>query len=204
MVINKTNRLKPGNINEGAFEMKRTLLVVGIVSIAVLVFGAAGFAYAQSQTPETFFGHGPGMMGNYEDFDHSTMMGGYGHGIGHGMMGGNGEYGPMHESMITALAEALDLSPEELEDRHDAGETLWEIAEAEGLNAEELQELMTTTHDSALEDAVANGLMTEEQAEWMVAHMDQMWSGDYQDGGFGGHCGGGGWQKDNSRWQGEN
>ena len=45
----------------------------------------------------------------------------------------------------------------------------------------------------ALEDAVANGLMTEEQAEWMDGHMEQMWSGDYEDGGFGGHCGGGGW-----------
>ena len=96
--------------------MKKTLLVVGIVSIAVLAFGAVGFAFAQNQTPEFLFGrgmmgdyddHGPGMMGNFDE-------GGYGHGMmgdyndhGHGMMGFNDEYGPMHDSMIAALAEAL-------------------------------------------------------------------------------------------------
>ena len=191
--------------------MKRTLLVVGIVSIAVLAFGLVGFAYAQSQNSEypygpgrmgDYDGHGPGMMGVDDDygFGHG-MMGSYGHGIGSGMMG---EYGPMHESMITAFAEALDLTPEELETRHDAGETLWEIAEAEGMSAEEIQELMFSAHDTALEDAVANGAMTAEQAEWMDAHRDQMWSGDYQEGGFGGHCSGGGWRNNNFRWQGEN
>jgi hypothetical protein len=187
--------------------MKKTLLVFGIVSIAVLVFGLVGFAYAQSQNLENPYG--PVMMGDNDDHGHGHghdhgMMGSYGHGMGSGVVGWNGEYGPMHESMIAALAEALDLTPEELKSRHDAGETLWEIAEAEGLSAEENQELMISTHNFALEDAVANGLMTAEQAEWMDAHMDQMWSGDYQDGGFGGHCGGGGWHKDNSRWQGEN
>jgi hypothetical protein len=169
--------------------MKKTLLVVGIVSIAVLAFGVVGFAYAQNQTPENPYGSG--MMGDYDGHGHG-MMGSFGHGMGSGMMD---EYGPMHESMVAALAEALNLSPEVLETRHDAGETLWEIAEAEGLGDEEIQELMFSTHDLALDDAIANGLMTTEQAEWMDAHMDQMWSGDYQNGGFGGHCGG---------WQGEN
>jgi hypothetical protein len=186
--------------------MKKTLLVVGILSITVLIFGVVGFAYAQNRTlPNSEYPHGPGMMGDYDDhgFGHG-MMGSYGRGMGSGMVGWNGEYGPMHESMIAALAEALDLTPEELKSRHDAGETLWEIAEAEGLSGEENQELMISTHNFALEDAVANGLMTAEQAEWMDAHMDQLWSGDYQDVGFGGHCGGSGWLKDNSRWQGEN
>ena len=62
---------------------------------------------------------------------------------------------------------------------------------------------MILTHDIALEDAVANGQLTEGQAEWMDAHMDQMWSGEYINNSFIGHCGGGGWHT-NSRWQGEN
>jgi hypothetical protein len=192
--------VKTGNIQEGVFEMKKILLVVGIVSIAVLAFGAVGYAYAQNQTPD--FPFGLGMMGDYEGHGR-----GYGHGMmggfSHGMMDGDGEYGPMHGSMVAALAEVLAISSDEIEARHDAGETMWEIAESGGLSAEEIQEVMSSTHDNALEDAVANGLMNEEQAEWMDDHMDQMWSGDYQDGAFGGHCDGGG-MYNNSRWQGEN
>ena len=178
--------------------MKKILLITVGFMVAILVFGVAGFAYAQSQTPPTpEYPFGSGMMG-----------GGYGRGYGRGMMGGSGmmgwdgEYGPMHDVMIAALAEALDLTTEELEARHDAGETMWQIAESEGLSAEEIQDLVLSAHDKALEDAAANGQLTEEQAEWMDAHMDQMWNGTYQDSGFGGHCGGGGWNA--SRLQGEN
>jgi CO/xanthine dehydrogenase Mo-binding subunit len=187
--------------------MKKILLIAVGFMVAVFVFGMAGFAYAQSQTPPTpEYPYGPGMhaMRGVEG-----MPGGYGRGYGHGMMGGygmhgdwDGEYGPMHEAMIAALAEALGLTPEELEARHDAGETMWQIAESEGLSAEEIQEFMLSAHDTALEDAVANGQLAEDQAEWMDAHMEQMWSGEYGNGGFGGHCGGGGWNA--SRWQGEN
>lgn len=108
------------------------------------------------------------------------------------MMGWGGNFGPMHETMLNTLADALDLTPEELEARHDAGETFWEIAEAEGLSAEEIQELMFSAHDVALEDAVANGWLTEEQAEWMDSHMQQqMLEG-------GSHCGGRNGQSTNS------
>ena len=187
--------------------MKKILLVAVGFMIAVSVFGVAGFAYAQNQTPPVpEYPYSPGMMGANDGFGSGYghgMMAGYGRGYGHGMMGWNGEYGPMHEAMVAVIADALDITPEEIEARHDAGETMWQIAEAEGLSAEEIQALMFSAHDFALEDAVADGWMTEEQAEWMDAHMNQMWSGDYENGDFGGHCGGRGWNT-NSRWQGEN
>jgi hypothetical protein len=187
--------------------MKKILVVVGILSIVVLAVGAAGFAYAKSQTPKASeYPFGPGMMGAFDGdgrgFGHG-MMDDSGGGYGRGMMGWDGEYGPMHDAMVSALAEALDLTTEEVETRHDGGETLWQIAAAEGRTDEEIREVMLAAHDIALEDAVANGLLTEEQAKWMDAHMEQMWSGDYEGGGFGGHCGSG-WQNDNSRLQGEN
>ncbi len=160
--------------------MKKLLLVVTGFVVAVLVFGVAGFAYAQSQTPPTpEYPYGPGMMGGGYG---RGMMGGYDDFGGHGMMGWDGEEGPMHEAMVAALAEALGLTSEEIEARHDAGETLWQIAEAEGLSAEEIQDLMFSAHDVALEEAVANGWLTQEQAEWMDSHMEQMWEG-------GNHCG---------------
>lgn len=167
--------------------MKKILVVVGILSIVVLAFGAAGLAFAHNQTPpdsENPYGYGRGMMGDYDR--------GFGNGMFAGMgMSWNDEYGPMHETMVAAVADALGLSLEEIEARHDAGETLWEIAAAGGLSDEEIQNLMSSAHDVALEDAVANGWMTEEQTKWMDAHMEQMWNGDYGNGHFGGHCGGG-------------
>jgi len=157
--------------------MKNTLLIVSGFVVAVLVFGVAGFAYAQSQTPPTpEYPYGPGMMA--ENDGYGPGFGGHGMMSGYGMRDWEGEEGPMHEAMVATVAEALGLTPEELEARHDAGETLWEIAEAEGLSAEEIQDLMFSAHDAALEDAVANGWLTQEQADWMDSHMEGMWQGD--------------------------
>ncbi len=193
--------------------MKKILIGV-VLGVAVLALGTAGFAYAQNQTPPApEYPYGSGMMGNYDGFDHGRgMMDGYVRDYGHGMhvlsgaegMGWDGEYGPMQDVMVAALAAALDLTPEEMEARHDAGETLWQIAEAEGLTEEEIRDVMFSAHDLASEDAIANGWMAEEQSEWMDAHMEQMWNGEYQNDSFGSHCGAGVWDNNNSRWQGEN
>lgn len=162
--------------------MKKILLVLSGFMMAVVVFSGVGFAFAQSQTPPTpEYPYGPGMMAENDGYGHGFgrgMMGSYGgHRMmdGYGMMGWNGEEGPMHEAMVAAVADALGLTPEEIETRHDSGETLWEIADAEGLSTEEIQELMSSAHDAALEDAVANGWLTQEQADWMNSHMEQMW-----------------------------
>ena len=42
---------------------------------------------------------------------------------------------------------------------------------------------MFSSYGAALEDAVLEGLLTPEQADWMNEHMNQMWTGD------GNHCG---------------
>jgi len=56
------------------------------------------------------------------------------------------------------------------------------------LNAEETQELMSSAHEDALTEAVADGWLTAEQAEWMDEHMNGMWGGPNA-AGYGGHCG---------------
>lgn len=159
--------------------MKKIWIGIAVLSVAALAFGVVGYAYAQSRiSSNSEYPHGPWMMGEY---------GGHGRGMmGFGSMGWNSEYGPMHEIMLEVLTEALDLSPEEIESRHDSGEALWEIAAAEGLSDEEIQDLMLSAHDTALEEAITSGWLTEEQAEWMDDHMDQMWRGDYS---YDGHCG---------------
>ena len=147
--------------------LKKFLLVLTGFVLAVAVFGIAGFAYAQTQTPpeaeypclycgtaEGYVGRGRGMRDG---------------GIGTGMWGtSDGEYAPMHEIMLAAFADVLGLSVEELEARHDAGETMFEIAEAQGITPEEFSALMPGTRSVALDQAVAEGLLTQEQADWRV------------------------------------
>ena len=53
--------------------------------------------------------------------------------------------------------------------------------------------------EMTLEEAIANGWITTEQAEWMDARMNQMW--DRNSGFEDGHCGGRGGFPGTSPWQ---
>lgn len=141
--------------------MKKWMIVTGVAVVALAAVAAGlGFgiytAFAQDETPTPPWpGIGPrGMMG--------------------GRWTGEG-YGPMHESMIGAMAEALDLTEARLEERLAAGETMVEIAEAQGMSLEELQAAMTEARQAAIQEAVEQGLLTQEQADWMSQHMQGAW-----------------------------
>lgn len=150
--------------------MKKSLVFVVILVTILATFALASLAFAQAQDPPTpeqpFSGRpGYGMMGQ-----------------GQGMMGGRwnrsaqdpsatGSYGPMHEYMINALAQAFNLTPEDLEARHAAGETMWDIATAQGLTPEQFTDTMLQARTTALNQAVAEGVMTQEQADWMLSRM---------------------------------
>jgi len=146
----------------------KTLTIVGVVLLTVLALGAAGAVYAQTQNPPVTPapGYGPGgMMGG--NGPQSGFRGGPGH-----MRGGfgAGRFGPMHQYMTDALAEALGLTSEEFTSRVQAGESPWEIAQSQGTTWDEFVELRTATRDAAIEQALEDGVITEEQAEWMKSH----------------------------------
>jgi hypothetical protein len=171
--------------------MKKVAMIFVDLLVFVAVFGVAGFAYAQTQTPTdenapSAAGPGWGMMGRAGQ----GMMGR----AGQGMMGGSG-YGPMHEYMEEALAAKLGLTEEEIEEKLAAGETMWSIAQAQGLTDEEIGDLMLGARDEALKAAVAAGVMTQEQADWMAQHMQQMRSYGTGAGGCGGGFGQGARQR---------
>lgn len=176
--------------------MSKNFIGIGVLSLLILTLGLSGYAFAQGQLPPpSDYTNGTDMMNGYEGYDYGMM--GYGYGMmGYGMMGWHGEEGPMHEAMIDSLAESLSLSPEEIETRHDAGESLWDIAEAEGLSYEEIRDLMFLAHDAALKDAVAEDQLAQEQADWMDEHINQMWDGEYD------HCGGEPGNQASFRWHG--
>jgi hypothetical protein len=165
--------------------MRKIWIIVGVIGLMVLAFGATGLAYAQSETPPpaTSPGYGYGMMGG---------RGGYG-----GMRGGltNGEIGPNHEYMLDAFAEAVGLSPDEIESRLESGETMWQIIEAEGLSIEEFGEIMSSARSNAIQQALEDATLTQEQANFIALRMTQMGAGGFgpgfgdcmEDGTFGGN-----------------
>lgn len=105
--------------------------------------------------------------------------------MGQGRMGGRGagmmgqayagtQDGPMHDLMIEAWAGKLGLGVDELNERIADGETLYDIALSTGMTAEEFQAARVEIHAEVLEQAVAQGLITQEQADWMQSRGARM------------------------------
>ena len=161
--------------------MKRFLIAAGLVGV-LAVFGLVSAVSAQDAPPQT-----PPAPGQ-----------GYGRWGGQGMMGGFAQTGPMHEYMQTALAKALGLTVEELEERYASGETFLQIAEAQGYTVEEARQMMLDARSSALDAMVKDGVITQAQADWMKSRTSRMFGGGTWPG-RGGCMGGGYYQGGASR-----
>jgi len=74
--------------------------------------------------------------------------------------------GLLHDYMSEAMAQALGLTADELEAAHDAGKTFYDIAIENGIE-EELRTLMQDARTSALEAAVSDGAITQEEVDQM-------------------------------------
>lgn len=156
---------------------KKLIFIVGLGAVLIASLAFAGFAYAQTPTPPGGDGHGYGMMGGGNGYG---MVGG---GNGYGMMvNRSGKYGPMHNEMYDALAKDLDLTRAELDSRVAAGETPAQIATSKGISQADFAKIFTDVRKAAMEQAVADGYLSQAQADLMLSHMGGR-------GGFGpGHC----------------
>jgi hypothetical protein len=76
--------------------------------------------------------------------------------------------GILHDYMIAAYAEKLNLPAADLEARLNNGETMAQIALSEGLTFEQFRTLMVEVRTQAINQAVADGTLTQEQADWMT------------------------------------
>ena len=65
------------------------------------------------------------------------------------------------------LVEALDMTPEELQDAFADGETVQTLMEAKGLDVETVQDRVEAAFEAALTQAVTDGVITQEQADEM-------------------------------------
>ena len=167
---------------------KTTYLGVAIVAILAVVALGAGVAFAQAPTPNP---DSPfrWMMGGYPQNEYGYgMMGGRG-----GMMGGyaqNGEgwewmddmhqwmaaSGGMHTFVWNALADTLGLTSDELYAEVNSGKTITQIAEEKGISRTELVAALEAAHEDSLVQAVADGILTQEQADSILAQM----AGNYE------------------------
>jgi hypothetical protein len=78
---------------------------------------------------------------------------------------------PIHASldeyMLAALADKLGVSLESLTAQYEAGSTLTAIALANGVAADEVNDLLASVRAKAIDLAVTNGALTTDQAAWL-------------------------------------
>lgn len=97
--------------------------------------------------------------------------GGHGHGPG-GMGGPGGLGGVLREGLATA-AETLGLEEDALRDRLVAGETLGEVADAEGVARDDLVGALVTRAEELLDEKVADGDLTQAEADEISADLTE-------------------------------
>ena len=107
------------------------------------------------------------------------------------------------DMMKTAVADALGMTVEELDAAQADGQRLPEIAAAQGVEMSAVQEAVQAAHEAAIAQAVADGLITQEQADQLLNHGGFGMGGPH--GGKGGPRGhGGGMGMGNGRFGGSN
>ena len=133
--------------------MKKIVLTMVLAVVVALTLGTAGLAYAQ--TPTQSPGTDAGWTG--------------GRGPHSGMGGRNmatGE-GILHDYLIAAYAKELNIPAADLETRLNNGETMSQIAVSQGLTFDQFRTMMVEARTQAVDQALKDGKLTQEQADWM-------------------------------------
>ena len=128
---------------------KISILIAGLL-VALMVVGVIGAtkAFAQSSTPSAWLhGRGPGD----------------GRGLG--------------EAELAAAAEALNMTTTELSTALQSGKTLEQLAEEADVDVQDVRDAIQAVRETELrtriEQAVADGTMTQEKADWLLEGLDK-------------------------------
>jgi len=124
-------------------------LVVALMSTSSVF--AQGPVQTNPQAPGSAYSYGRGAMG---------ARGGVG-------LNASVDDGILHDGMIAVYAEQLGISVDDLNARLENGETISQIAVEKGLTAEQFTTLMNSAREQAVAQAVQDGTLTQEQADWM-------------------------------------
>lgn len=130
--------------------MKKLMVSLLVIGVIVAALGTATVVNAQSEIPQPFYGqNGGGRFGNRMNVDLYE------------------ENEAVHDLMMEAWSNELGISVDDLNTRLDGGETLSQIALSTGLTLEDFRTLMTEIHTTVTEQALADGLLTQAQADLM-------------------------------------
>ncbi|RMF00169.1 MAG: hypothetical protein D6768_13405, partial [Chloroflexi bacterium] len=129
--------------------MSKWIKMISIALVAVVLGSVAVSAVAFAQGP------GGGLFGDRQGRP------------GFGGPGGPGGPPPFvdRDTMDAALADALGISVDELRTQLDSGKTVRQIIEDSGVDPQTVRDAMDAARDAALDQAVADGKLTQEQAD---------------------------------------
>ena len=133
------------------------IVAMGLLVVSVLAVAVTGIALAQEPTPA------PKPYG--------CPRGGWGRGFGWWGRGG--------WATFDAAAEALGLTPEQFFAELRAGKTPADLAEEKGVDLQAVYDAMAAAKREAMrqtiEQAVQDGRLSREQADWMLEGLEQGW-----------------------------
>ena len=142
-----------------------TLFVLALSLVGIMAFGVVTDASAEEIAP-LYPGNGRGNGRN-----------GGGNGTGVPMEMNINLDGALDEFMAQYIADGLGISVETLKAREGTGETLVEIGLSLGFDAETVIDLRIEARIAALNQAVVDGVLTAEQAEWLISRLDNSQAG---------------------------
>ena len=90
-----------------------------------------------------------------------------------------GGYGWMHEYVEQTLAAKLGFTEQQIEEQLAAGTPMYQIALDNGIKQEDLAAFMNEVHKEAFDEAVKDGVITQERADWMLQRMQNMYQNGY-------------------------
>jgi hypothetical protein len=189
--------------------MTRFWKILAIAALAVIVLAVGASAVLAQQAPNSSPQVGPNSADDDGDgvcdLCGATPGSNYGQsGMGgYGMRGGRGGWGMQDSSLVAVTAQVLDLTTQQVIVELSDGITIAQLALNHGADPQDIIDAFLAEREAALQEAVAQNLITQQQADLMLDHMaeqvaehiNEPWTaGGYGPGVMGkGGCGGGGW-----------
>jgi hypothetical protein len=151
--------------------MNKWQITIGLVIALVAVLSLSVAVFAQGPTPPTGAPQGYGQ----------SYGQGYGRGMGRGMMQYNGQtpagagygfrFGMNGGTLLDATAEVTGLTVSDVAAELQSGQTFAQVAQAHGKTATDVVNAFLADRKAALDQAVADGRLTQDVADTMLATM---------------------------------
>ena len=134
------------------------IALVAVLALGVAAFGGAAIVSAQTATPAPAASDGGFGPGHFDGLGPRSPV------------DANGQPLIDKATRQSILAEALGITVDELKTQLDAGKTLREIAQAQGLDEATFKANLQTARNKVLDQLVANGKLTQAQANAIKQH----------------------------------